>query len=128
MIAAAAMLSPLQRLRRRFSVTPFVEILVLGGAVAIATATYFIIAGGKPTLPLLTPPIVALLLVANLVPGVALLVLLGRRIAMRRAARSPIGGHGPLHVPLPSLFSVLPARPAPLVRVFSSLRFHDHVA
>jgi two-component system nitrogen regulation sensor histidine kinase NtrY len=117
------MLSPLQRLRRRFSVTPFVEILVLGGAVAIATVTYFIVAGGKPTQPLLTPPVVALLLVANLVPGVALLVLLGRRIAMRRAARSPIGGHGRLHVRLVALFSVIAAVPTLLVVIFASLLF-----
>jgi two-component system nitrogen regulation sensor histidine kinase NtrY len=40
---------------------------------------------------LLTPPVVALLLVANLVPAMALMVLIARRLALRRAASSPIG-------------------------------------
>ncbi len=40
-----------------------------------------------------TPPVVALLLVAVLVPAMALMVLFARRVAMARAARS-IGGKG----------------------------------
>jgi len=107
----------------RFAVTPFVELLVLGGAIAIAVASYFIISGGQASPTLLNPPLVALLLVANLLPGVALLVLLGRRIAMRRAARSPIGGRGRLHVRLVALFSVIAAVPTLLVVIFASLLF-----
>lgn len=72
---------------------------------------------------MLKPWTVALLLVANLVPGIALLVLLGRRIAMRRAARSPIGGRGQLHVRLVALFSVIAAVPTLLVVIFASLLF-----
>ena len=72
---------------------------------------------------MLKPWMVALLLVANLVPGIALLVLLGRRIAMRRAARSPIGGRGQLHVRLVALFSVIAAVPTLLVVIFASLLF-----
>jgi two-component system nitrogen regulation sensor histidine kinase NtrY len=107
----------------RFSVTPFVELLVLAGAAAIATMSYFIISSGQASPTLLTPLLVALLLVANLVPGVALLVLVGRRIAMRRAARSPIGGRGRLHVRLVALFSVIAAVPTLLVVIFASLLF-----
>jgi len=110
-------------LRRRFSVTPAVELVVLAGAAVIALASYFTIAGKNASQALLTPPLVALLLVANLVPGVALLVLLGRRIAMRRAARSPIGGKGRLHVRLVALFSVIAAVPTLLVVIFASLLF-----
>ena len=110
-------------LRRRFSVTPAVELLVLAGAVLIAVASYFTISGKNASQALLTPPLVALLLVAKLVPGVALLVLLGRRIAMRRAARSPIGGKGRLHVRLVALFSVIAAVPTLLVVIFASLLF-----
>ena len=76
----------------RFAVTPAVEGLVLAIAVAIGVASYFIITGADTPQRLLPPPVVALLLVANLVPGIALLMLLGRRVAMRRAARSPVGG------------------------------------
>lgn len=107
----------------RFSVTPFVELLVLAGAAVIATISYFVISGGANSPTLLTPSLVALLLVSNLLPGVALLVLLGRRIAMRRAARSPIGGKGRLHVRLVALFSVIAAVPTLLVVVFASLLF-----
>jgi len=107
----------------RFSVTPFVELLVLAGAVAIAIVSYFVISSGANSPTPMTPSLVALLLVSNLLPGVALLVLLGRRIAMRRAARSPIGGKGRLHVRLVALFSVIAAVPTLLVVVFASLLF-----
>jgi len=107
----------------RFAVTPFIEVLVLAGAIAIAVASYFIISSGQNSPTLLSPPLVALLLVANLLPGVALLVLLGRRIAMRRAARSPVGGRGRLHVRLVALFSVIAAVPTLLVVIFASLLF-----
>ena len=60
---------------------------------------------------LLTPPLVALLLVANLVPAMALMVLFARRLALRRARRSPIGGRGRLHVRLVALFSVIASVP-----------------
>lgn len=109
--------------RTVFSVTPFVELAVLAGAAAIAIATYFIIDSDKSVQHLLSPPLVALLLVANLVPGVALLVLMGRRVAHRRAALSPIGGSGRLHVRLVALFSVIAAVPMLLVTIFASLLF-----
>ena len=111
----------------RFAVTPFIELLVLAGAIAIAVASYFAIASGQNSPTLLSPPLVALLLVANLLPGVALLVLLGRRIAMRRAARSPVGGKGRLHVRLVALFSVIAAVPTLLVVIFASLLFQSSV-
>ena len=108
---------------RRFQVTPALELMVLGVAIVIAVATYFTIAGSDASQRLLTPPLVALLLVANLVPAVALLVLFGRRIAQRRAARSAIGGRGQLHVRLVAIFSMLAAVPMILVTIFASLLF-----
>jgi len=107
----------------RFAVTPAVEGLVLAIAVAIGVASYFIITGADTPQRLLPPPVVALLLVANLVPGIALLMLLGRRVAMRRAARSPVGGGGRLHVRLVALFSIVAAVPMLLVTIFASLLF-----
>ena len=76
---------------------------------------------------LLTPVVVALLLVANLVPAVALLVLIGRRIARARARRGGIGGDGGLHVRLVSLFSLVASIPTLLVVVFASLLFQAGV-
>ncbi|MES3098443.1 sensor histidine kinase [Sphingomonas faeni] len=108
---------------RRFAVTPVVEALVLAVAIAIGVASYFVITGTDAPQRLIPPPLVALLLVANLVPGIALLMLLGRRVAMRRAARSPVGGGGRLHVRLVALFSVVAAVPMLLVTIFASLLF-----
>ena len=106
-----------------FAVTPVLEIAVLALAAAIAVGSYFIIVGEESPQRLLTPPLVALLLIANLLPGLALLVLLGRRVAMYRAHRSPIGGKGRLHVRLVALFSVVAAVPMLLVTIFASLLF-----
>ncbi len=123
MIDAVAPSAWLNTNKLRFSVTPFIEWCVLFGAIAIAVASYFIITGEDSSQRLLTPALVALLLVANLLPGIALLVLLGRRIAMRRAALSPVGGNGRLHVRLVALFSVIAAVPTLLVVIFASLLF-----
>ena len=108
---------------RRFSVTPLVEVVVLAVAAAIAIASYFTIANQASPQRLLEPTLVALLLIANLVPGIALLMLLGRRIARRRAAKSPLGGEGRLHVRLVALFSIVAAVPMLLVTIFASLLF-----
>lgn len=107
----------------RFTITPIVELAVLAIAVAIAIGSYVVIDRGAQSPTLLTPPLVALLLVANLLPAMALMVLLGRRIAMRRAARSPVGGGGRLHVRLVALFSAISAVPTLFVVIFASLLF-----
>lgn len=109
--------------KRRLSVTPAVEAGVLIAAVAIAIISYFVISGAGSPERLISPPLVALLLVANLLPGVALLVLIGRRAARRRAALSTAGGEGRLHVRLVAIFSVLASVPTLLVAVIASLLF-----
>jgi two-component system nitrogen regulation sensor histidine kinase NtrY len=86
-------------------------------------SSYLVIAGQNQPQRLLAPPLVAFLLVANLLPGIALMMLLGRRIARRRAARSPLGGEGRLHVRLVALFSTVAAVPVLLVTIFASLLF-----
>ena len=107
---------------RRWPIVPAVEVLTLGAATAIAIGTYFLIEGERSP-RLLTPPLVALILVANLLPWMALLVLLGRRLAKRRAARSTTGGNGRMHVRLVAIFSVLASVPMLLVTIFASLLF-----
>src|SRR3546814_618551 len=51
------------------------------------------------------------------------LVLLGRRIAKRRAAQSVIGGDGQLHVRLVAIFSIIASVPMLFVVIFASLLF-----
>ena len=63
---------------------------------------------------LLKPPVIALLLIANLIPAIALMVLLSRRIALRRAERGGLGS-GQLHTRLVALFSVIAAVPTVVV-------------
>lgn len=69
---------------------------------------------------MLSPPQIALLLIANLVPAIALMVLSSRRIAMARAAARAIGT-GQLHTRLVALFSVIAAVPTVIVAIFASL-------
>ena len=108
---------------RRRRITPAVEALVLAIALAIAVATYFVLTGGASNTRVISPPLVALLLVANLVSGTTLMMLIGRRIARRRAVQSQIGGNGQLHVQLVALFSLVAAVPLVLVNIFASLLF-----
>ncbi len=107
--------------RRRW--VPFVEIGAAATMIAIAAVSYFVLTRGVPGQKLLTPPLIALLLVANLVPAVALIVLIGRRVAKRRAAHSAVGGGGRLHVRLVGIFSLVATIPMLLVVVFASLLF-----
>jgi len=79
--------------------------------------------GGEPG-TLLYAPLVAVLLIANLIPAIALMVLFSRRVAVRRAERGGLGS-GRLHVRLVALFSALAAVPTVLVAIFASLLFQS---
>jgi len=72
----------------------------------------------------LWPPLIALLLIANLIPAIALMVLFSRRIAMKRAEKGGLGT-GRLHTRLVALFSVIAAVPTVLVAIFASLLFQS---
>lgn len=111
--------------RRRHWV-PFVEIATGAASIAMALATWAVLSG-TGSQKLLTPPIVALLLMGNLIPAIALLVFIGRRIAKGRAVRSMIGGNGRLHVRLVAIFSLVASVPTLLVVVFASLLFQAGV-
>ncbi|HAF40423.1 MAG TPA: HAMP domain-containing protein [Sphingobium sp.] len=108
---------------RKGRLAPLVEGVTLALFLGMAGLTYHLLSGSRESYTLLTPPIVALLLVANLVPAIALLVLLGRRVAKRRAAQSAIGSDGQLHVRLVAIFSIVASVPMLLVVIFASLLF-----
>ncbi len=75
---------------------------------------------------LLPSNLTALLLIGTLVPAMAILVLLGRRIALRRAAET-MGGTGQMHQRLVFFFSMIAAVPTLLVVIFASLLFQSGV-
>src|SRR5205085_8518431 len=73
---------------------------------------------------LLSPPLIALLLIGILLPAIALMALYARRVAIRRAEEGGLGS-GRLHVRLVALFSVIAAVPTVLVAIFASLLFQS---
>jgi two-component system, NtrC family, nitrogen regulation sensor histidine kinase NtrY len=102
---------------------PAIEAIILGWLILSLIISYFLLAGASPEQPLVAPPLVGLAMVANLLPAIALLVLIGRRIARNRAERLPGEGNGRLHVRLVGLFSLIAAVPVLLLVIFASLLF-----
>jgi two-component system nitrogen regulation sensor histidine kinase NtrY len=95
-------------------------------AVLLAMASFSVWILSREAAPgtLLLPPLMALLLIANLIPAIALMVLFARRIATARAARGGLGS-GRLHTRLVALFSVIAAVPTVLVAIFASVLFQS---
>ncbi len=108
---------------RRQSFAPLIEIVALVALIATVTLSYFTFRQQGETGALLTPAMVATLLVANLVPAMALMVLVARRLAKRRAAQSGLGMKSRLPVRLVAIFSGIAAVPTLLVVIFASLLF-----
>ncbi|WP_246263312.1 sensor histidine kinase [Parasphingopyxis algicola] len=113
----------LDGLRHKSWFMPSIELVALGVFLSMVALSYFIVTRQGSDELFLTPFLTASLLVALLVPAMFLMVLIARRIAQRRAARSPIGGKGRLHVRLVALFSGIAAVPTLLVVIFASLLF-----
>ena len=112
---------------RRYGIIPLFEIATVVGLLATVVVTYFVvIRTGRPETPL-SPETIAVLLVANLVPAMALMVMVARRLAIRRAALSEVGGKGRLHVRLVALFSIIASVPTLLVVIFASMLFQSGV-
>jgi two-component system, NtrC family, nitrogen regulation sensor histidine kinase NtrY len=101
----------------------FPEYYALAAMASVGTATYMFVTGDRQSEQLLSPAVVAAIMVANLVPALALIVLIGSRVARARAMRSMVGGNGRLHVRLVALFSLIAAAPTLLVAIFASLLF-----
>ncbi len=133
-MAASALSSPILGLPARLEIvaarirlTRWIEPVALVLAVGVALASWRVFAVRDATAPLLPPPVIAGFVVANLICGILLLVLLGRRLALRRAAASPLGGRGRLHVQLVGLFSLTASVPVLLVAIFASVLFQNGV-
>src|SRR6185312_4970952 len=92
-------------------------------AVMMALSFFLLRRGAEPG-TLLSPPLIAILLIANLLPAIALMVLFSRRVAVRRAEQGGLGS-GQLHVRLVALFTAIAAVPTVLVAIFASLLFQS---
>ena len=91
----------------------------------MALSAWLLRRGAEPG-SLLSPPVIAFLLVANLIPAIALMALYSRKVAIRRAEHGGLGS-GRLHVRLVALFSAIAAVPTVLVAIFASLLFQSGI-
>ena len=108
---------------RRANIFLWLE-LAFGAAFLLALwSTWFAFTAAPDNGQLLPSTKVAVLLLGLLIPAMALLVLLGRRMALRRAA----GSTARLHVRLVFFFSLVAAIPTLLVAAFAAFLFQSGV-
>ena len=116
----------MQLAARRANLFAVIEVLSVLAFLVMTAVTWIALHSGGDTHQLLPSNLTATLLVGTLVPAMALLVLLGRRLALRRAAEN-IGGTGRMHVRLVFIFSLISAVPTLLVVIFASWLFQSGV-
>lgn len=121
------------RWRRRFQIAArranafaLMEFIAVVAFLVMTGITWFVISAQSKSDDLLPTDLTATLLVGTLIPALAILVLLGRRLALQRA-REVAGGTGQLHVRLVFLFSLISAIPTLLVAIFASFLFQSAV-
>ena len=113
----------MQLTARRANFFFWLEILCAIGLVAMLGASYLAIVGRDDPGELVPSGQAAAMLVATLIPALGIVVLWGRRIAIRRAG----GTTARLHVNLVFFFSLIAAIPTLLVAVFASFLFQSGV-
>ncbi len=111
--------------RPRFAVINAVEGVVVALALATPVATFAFVRNFSHQV--FNPGVAAGLLLANLLPYVALIVLIGRRIAIHRAAKSALAGGGRLHVRLVAVFSLMASIPIVLTVIAASVMFQSGI-
>src|SRR5438067_7397788 len=84
-----------------------VEIGAVALFVAVITGSFVLLDRETEPGRIISPTLIAVLLIANLIPAIFLLVLLARRLALARVARGGLGRRGQLHTRLVALFSVV---------------------
>ena len=102
------------------------EIAVIALALATPIATYVFVDRFARE-QIFSPGTAALLLLANLLPFVVLIVLVGRRIAIRRATRLTLAGGGRLHIRLVAVFTMMASVPIILTVLAASVMFQSGV-
>ncbi len=112
-----------RRLTRASGFYPRLEVLAAVATLVLGWSSYAFLTGRGLPANGASQPMVALLLVANLVPAMMLVVLIGRRVAILITARRQGLAGARLHLRLVALFATIAAVPTLLVVVFASLLF-----
>ncbi len=112
---------------RRANFFVLMEIACVVAFALMSLLTWYVVTYQTARDKLLPTDLTALLLIGTLVPALMLLVLLGRRLALQRAAEHSRSGGGQLHVRLVFLFSMISAVPTLLVVIFASFLFQSGV-
>ncbi|MGL6044119.1 MAG: HAMP domain-containing protein, partial [Sandaracinobacteroides sp.] len=102
---------------------PGLEIGFAAIALFVGLGSYAVLTGQRVPAEGFSPQRVTLLLVANLLPLLALMMLIARRVAILIANRKAGRAGAQLHVRLVALFAALAAAPTILVVIFASLLF-----
>ena len=108
---------------RRANLYFWLEIAAAVALVLMLATSYVTLTGADDKTHLVPSALAAAMLVGTLIPAMALLVLIGRRMAIRRAG----GTTARLHVNLVFFFSLVAAIPTILVAVFASFLFQSGV-
>src|SRR5436190_3051641 len=111
---------------RRGNLYPRMEFGAVAVFIAMTALTWITLSSQEDSSRLIPTNVAASLLVGTLVPAMAILVLLGRRLALRRAEENA-AGTGQMHVQLVFLFSIIAAIPTLLVVIFASFLFQSGV-
>ena len=111
------------RWSRRVDFYPKLELGVAALTILLGVSTYAVLTGQRAPAANVPPTLVTVLLVANLLPLMALIVLIARRLAILFAKRREGQAGAHLHVRLVALFSAASVVPTLLVVVFASLLF-----
>ncbi len=111
---------------RRANFFAVMEIVAVLAFLIMTATTWIAVSAQSKKGQLLPSDLTATLLIGTLVPAMAILVLLGRRLALQRAAEN-VGGTGRLHVRLVFLFSMISAVPTLMLVIFASFLFQSGV-
>ena len=85
-------------------------VLIAAFLVGVVGLAIWLLRRGAEPGSLLSPPLIALLLIGILLPAIALMALYARKLAVRRAEQGGLGS-GRLHVRLVALFTAIAAVP-----------------
>ncbi len=113
----------LQRWTRRVDFYPRLEVAAAVVTIILGWSSYALLTGGGAPANGVSPPLVTLIVVANLLPLMVLVVLIARRVAILLANRRAGLAGAQLHIRMVALFAGIAAVPTVLVVIFASLLF-----